>query len=66
MGMNSSDQWYQRRRHEAALRRNYERAEMLRAIAEAWEGKADADPDYLRDLRRRQRQAENQLKAMKP
>jgi len=52
-------------RHRAAIARNYEKSEMLRAIILGWEQRGDADPDYLRDLRRRQRQAENQLRNMR-
>ena len=51
-------------RHQAAIARNYEKSGMLKAIILAWEQRGDADPEYLRDLRRRQRQAENQLKNM--
>ncbi len=53
-------------RHKDAIQRNYDRSEMLRAIAEAWDGHPECDYDYVRDVRRRQRQAENQLKAMRP
>lgn len=53
-------------RHRAAVQRNYERSEMLRAIAEAWDKDPRVDPEYLRGVRKRQRQAECQLKAMKP
>jgi len=52
-------------RHRAAIARNYQKAGMLRDIILEWEKRPDADPDYLRDLRRRQRQAENQLKNMR-
>ena len=52
-------------RHRAAIARNYQKAGMLRDIILEWEKRPDADPDYLRDARRRQRQAENQLKNMR-
>jgi len=52
-------------RHRAAIARNYERSEMLKAIIVSWEAIPAADQDYLRDLRRRQRQAENQLRNMR-
>jgi len=52
-------------RHRAAIARNYEKSLMLKAIIGEWEKRPDADPEYLRDLRRRQRQAENQLKNMR-
>ncbi len=53
-------------RHRAAMVRNYERRNMLRAIIEMWEARPDADQDYLREARRRYRATENNLKAMRP
>jgi hypothetical protein len=38
---------------------------MLRAIILAWEKRPDRDEDYLRELRKRQRKAEVQLKNMR-
>jgi hypothetical protein len=64
-GADVEDAWENRHKHRAAVKRNYDRSEMLKAIILSWEKREDADQDYLRGLRKRQRQAENQLKAMK-
>lgn len=52
-------------RHREAVARNHQRSEMLRAIILAWEKRPDRDEDYLRELRKRQRKAEVQLKNMR-
>jgi len=52
-------------RHKSAVQRNYEKSEMLRAIILAWEAMPSRDEDYLRELRKRQRKAEVQLKNMR-
>jgi hypothetical protein len=65
-GADVEDAWSLRHKHRAAVQRNYERSEMLRAIILAWEERGDYDQEYMRDLRARQRQAENQLRCMKP
>ncbi len=60
------DLWSKRYKHKEAVNRNYQKSEMLKALILAWEDREDADWDYIRDLKKRQRQAENQLRAMKP
>ena len=53
-------------RHKDAVQRKYERVSMYRAILEAWEKEDRKDYAYLRDVRRRLRQAQCELSVMKP
>ena len=53
-------------RHQDAVQRKYERVGMYRAILEAWEKDDRVDPDYMRDVRKRLRQAQCELSVMKP
>jgi hypothetical protein len=66
IGANTSEQWYQARRHQEAVARKYARIAMYNALLDEWEKRDDADHDYLHDLRRRLHMAEAQLKNMKP
>jgi hypothetical protein len=65
-GAETVDAWSLRHKHRAAVQRNYERSEMLRAIILTYEKLGGFDDEWMRGLRARQRQAENQLKCMKP
>jgi mannitol/fructose-specific phosphotransferase system IIA component len=65
-GAEVEDAWSLRHKHRAAVQRNHERSEMLKAIIKTWEDRGTFDEEYLRGLRARQRQAENQLRCMKP
>lgn len=65
-GAHSSAQWYMENRHKEAVQRKYEKVQMYRTLIEVWEHRPDADYEYIKDLKRRLRSAETQLKAMKP
>lgn len=65
-GAHSSAQWYLEGRHKEALQRKYEKVQMYRTLIDTWESRPDADYDYIKDLKKRLRSTENQLKAMKP
>jgi hypothetical protein len=65
-GEHASAQWYLEGRHKEAVMRKHQRVLMYRTLIDAWEQHDDTDPDYINDLKRRLRSAEQQLKAMKP
>lgn len=58
------DDWEQGKEHKARVISKIERIQGLEALLQTWEGRDDADHEYILELRARLRKARNQYEAM--
>jgi hypothetical protein len=64
---NGHEMWVEmERRHREAVKRKYDKIEVLRALLEMHEGNPDSDHEYLVGLRQRLRTAVANLESMRP